>query len=290
MFNRRLSLALLVGALTTGCSDVEPPYLMAPAPLQPLASEPAPEPAPEPEPEPEPEPVTPADVAGTWYSRIEKNAVNCNAGEFIDGQTIVITQDDTEITMLASTGDMFVGTVNGDIVEWSGSYPEHGGMSDFTSATLVFSADSGAGNAAWTWSNGTESCNGTMAISAERDAAIQESDSNSRPKIADPFEFVDNVAFFKGSLGVGIDRDDYYTFTATSDAVVQAELSHFDTLSTDLDLILLDEGLVEIAISSYADRFEMIDAPVQAGVKYYIKVESRSISGPQSYNLTVDIN
>ena len=119
---------------------------------------------------------------------------------------------------------------------------------------------------------------------------------NSQPASADPFDFVDNVAFFSGSLGgsnstgTGRDKYDYYAFTPAADAVVQAELSHFDTLATNMELILFDENLVVVAISNSPDGFEMIEAQVEAGTRYYIKVETRSISSEVTYNLSVDIN
>ena len=271
---RPLSILFVAGILTAGCSDAEPPYMTLPAPMaameQPI--------------------VIPADVAGTWYSRVEKNAVNCGAGETVDAQVFVITQDETDISLLTSTGDLFAGTVNGDIVEWAGDYPERGGTSTLTSATLVFSAESGAGNAAWTWSDGTDSCNGTMAINVEKDAAVTESYANSRPDIADSIDLVDNVAFIQGSLGVGGDIDDFFKLTATNDAVVQMELSHFDTATTDLDLLLFDQSLNQIAVSSSIDSFEMLEAAVLAGQTYYVQVASRSLPGEVSYNLSIDQN
>lgn len=271
---RPLSILFVAGILTAGCSDAEPPYMTLPAPMaameQPI--------------------VIPADVAGTWYSRVEKNAVNCGAGETVDAQVFVITQDETDISLLTSTGDLFAGTVNGDIVEWAGDYPERGGTSTLTSATLVFSAESGAGNAAWTWSDGTDSCNGTMAINVNKNAANEESSSNSRPTIADQIDFVDNVAFYTGSLGVGLDRDDYFKFSVADDAVIQAELSHFDPATTDLDILLFDEGLGQIAVSNSIDSFEMIEATVLAGQTYYIKVESRTLPGEVAYILSIDVN
>jgi len=277
---RPISILFVAGVLTTGCSDVEPPYLTPPAPMaameQPI--------------------VIPADVAGTWYSRVEKNAVNCGAGETVDAQVFVITQDEADISLLTSTGDLFVGTVNGDIVEWTGDYPERGGTSTLTSSTLVFSGNTSSGNAAWTWSDGTDSCNGTMAISADKDAAMGESAMNSQPASAGPFDFVDNVAFFAGSLGgsnstgTGRDKYDYYAFTPAADAVVQVELSHFDTLATNMELLLFDENLDLVSISNNPDGFEIIEAQVEAGTRYYIKVETRSISSEVTYNLSVDIN
>jgi hypothetical protein len=246
---RPLSILFVAGILTAGCSDAEPPYMTLPAPMaameQPI--------------------VIPADVAGTWYSRVEKNAVNCGAGETVDAQVFVITQDETDISLLTSTGDLFVGTVNGDIVEWAGDYPERGGTS-------------------------------TMAISADKDAAMGESPMNSEPASAGPFDFVDNVAFFAGSLGgsnstgTGRDKYDYYAFMPAADATVQVELSHFDTLATNMELLLFDENLDLVSISNNPDGFEIIEAQVEAGTRYYIKVETRSISSEVNYNLSVDIN
>jgi len=233
--------------------------------------------------------MSPIDVSGTWYARIENNAVNCNAGEYVDAKAIVISQSGTEITMLTSTGDQFVGTVNGDIVEWNGSYPQWNGTADYTSTSMEFDAESGVGNAAWTWSDGVDSCNGTMAMTFSR-LAGGESASNSSADSADPFEFTDSVAFFQGSLGVGIDKYDYFAFTATADASLQIELSHFDTANSNLDLELRNGNDRRIVQADTLDNFEIIDAPVSAGRMYFIKVEAESIAGPDTYNLSIDFN
>lgn len=271
---RKTIITLLVPAvlMLAGCSDTERPYTILPGPVDPSLY------------------VLPEDISGTWYSRTQKNAVNCGMGESVDAQVIVIDQHVEDITMLMSSGDTYIGSVNGDILEFAGSYFERGGTANFTSATLVFSADSGAGNAAWTWTNGTDSCNGTMAIDVGKGMAIQESGSNSHPDVAMQFDFVANVAFFDGTVGHGLDRDDYFSFVAAADGSVQAELSHFDTSSSDLDLFLYDEDLNELAASLSVDSFEMVESPVVAGSTYYLKVETASISGEQPYNLSVDFN
>jgi hypothetical protein len=222
--------------------------------------------------------------------RIEQNAVNCGTGESIDAQTMVITQDGAEISILTSRQDTYVGTVAGDIVDWAGSYVERGGTANFTSATAVFSENGVDGNAAWTWSNGTDSCNGTMTVSAATDTAIAESFANSYPEIADEFVFDDGVAFFEGSIGVGKDEFDYFAFTADSDGTVQIELSHFDTTASNLDLILMDENIDEVASSRLSASFERVEATVTGGTTYYILVDSASLSGPDSYYLSVDMN
>ena len=236
-----------------------------------------------------PPPAKPMEVAGTWFSRVENNAVNCGAGQYVDAKAVVISQDLSDISMLTSSGDRFTGKVSGDIVDWTGSFPERNGMTDYTSASLVFSGDSGAGNATWTWSDGADSCNGTMAISFGR-TVTAESGSNSRPDIADQFVFVDGVAHFTGSLGEGGDVFDYFSFTAPVDGTLQVELSHFDTGTTNLDLLLLDGNLQEIARADSPDSFDMLDAPVSAGLRYYVRVEAASLVGPDTYNLSLDIN
>ena len=167
---------------------------------------------------------------------------------------------------------------------------ERGGMANFTSATAVFTENGVDGNAAWTWSNGTDSCNGTMTISAATDIALEESFANSYPEIADEFAFTDNVAFFEGSIGVGQDEFDYFAFTAESDGTIQIELSHFDTSASNLDLMLVDANLDEVASSQLSDGFERVEAAVAGGAKYYILVDSASLSGPDSYYLSVDMN
>jgi len=282
MRKSQLSILVAVVAFVAGCSDgrIPVPTLVSQSPPPPVL----------PPPPPPPPPVIPEDVSGAWFNRIEKNAVNCGQGETVDAQAMVIAQNDADITMKVSNGVEYTGTVNGDIVEWLGDYPERGGTAHFTSAKLVVSAGSGAGDAAWTWSNGTDSCNGTMAISMARDKAVPDGYANSRPDIADPVTFTDNVAYIDGSIGVGQDVFDYFKVIPDADGVLQAELSHFDTAATDLDLLLFDAALNVVASSSTPDQFEMLQAPLLGGSVYYVKVESETLSGPDRYYLSLDLN
>jgi len=245
--------------------------------------------SPPPPPLPPPPPVQAADIAGTWFSRIANNAVNCGMGEFIDAQAIVITQDDSVIALSMSTGNTFSGTVNGDIIEWTGSFEERGGTTTFTSLSITASGSSASGNAAWTWTDGIDSCNGTMEIVASRDWGMEESQRNSSPYIADNLEFTDGVAFIAGTAH-HITDEDYFSFVLAADATVQAELSHFDLQTTDLDLELLDENLVQIALSDSANGFEKVEAQLQAGVTYYIGMLPFKTPSAASYNLSIDLN
>ena len=217
------------------------------------------------------------------------NAVNCDAGEYIDAQALVITQADSDITLLTSTGNTFSGTVNGDIVEWTGSFEERAGTTTFTSLSLTVSGSSASGNADWTWTDGTDSCNGTMQITASRDWGVEETDSNSLPRLADPLEITDGVAFVTGTA-LSIRDKDYFAFVIATDVTVQAELSHFDLLTNNLDLEILDENLIQVAISNSIDGFEKAEAQFQAGDTFYIGVLPISEPSAASYILSIDVN
>ena len=219
------------------------------------------------------------------------NAVNCDVGEFIDAQALAITQDDSAITLLTSTGNTFSGTVNGDIVEWTGSFEERGGTTTFTSLSVTVSGSSASGNADWTWTDGTDSCNGTMEITASRDWSVEETQRNSFPRIADPVEITDGVAFVTGAGLIQLIPDnDYFSFVIATDATVQAELSHFDLLTNNFDLEILDENLNQVALSNSIDGFEKAEAQFQAGDTLYIGVLPISEPSAASYILSIDVN
>ena len=274
----RLVLVSLVLVLPMfGCSSDSAP--------QPVLSE---RPPADPPPPPPPPPAA-DDVSGNWFVRVANNAVNCGLGEIVDASALVITQDANDITVLTSTGNSFTGTVAGDLVEWAGEFDERGGTTTFTSLSVTVAGDTGNGNAAWTWTDGTDSCNGTMDITVAKDWGVADGDRNSGPALADPFAFTDNVAFFAGTV-VSADDLDYFAFTLAADATVQIELSHFDPAINDLDLTILNENFDIVAVSDSVDSFEIIEVDVLAGVTYTIGMTPITVDGVVSYNLSVDMN
>ena len=60
--------------------------------------------------------------------------------------------------------------------------------------------------------------------------------------------------------------------------------------TSNLDLEILNEELVQIALSDSVDGFELVEAQLQAGATYYIGVLPISISANASYTLSVDVN
>ena len=111
-----------------------------------------------------------ADTSGTW-TITEDGASNCT-GEttYHDEYTITIIQSGNNLTVTTPAGT-FYGTIDGDHVGWTGSYPEDGGTTTITAMQLTVSADGSSlsGTATWTWSDGVFSCSGTtQAINGTR--------------------------------------------------------------------------------------------------------------------------
>ena len=215
--------------------------------------------------------------------------VNCGLGEIVDAQAVVITQDGNDIELLTSTGDTLVGTIFGDLIDWTGDIDERGGTTTFTSANLTVSGDFASGNAAWTWTDGTDSCNGTMDITVQRNIAELDLLSNSFPNIAQQLAIINNVGFVTGTLNIADDGRDYFGFTLAADATVQAELAHFDTQASDLWLEIIDANENQIVVSDSADSFEVVVAQLPAG-SYFVGVHANTTTGVQPYNLSVDVN
>jgi hypothetical protein len=128
-----------------------------------------------------------------------------------------------------------------------------------------------------------------MAITASRDWSVEETLRNSNPRIADLLEITDGVAFVTGAALTITDKD-YFSFALTTDATIQAELSHFDLLASNFDLEILDENENQVAVSNSIDGFEKVEAQFQAGDTFYIVV--LPISGPSEapYTLSIDVN
>ncbi len=84
--------------------------------------------------------------------------------------------------------------------------------------------------------------------------------------------------------------NDYFTFVIATDATVQVELSHFDLLTENLDLEILDEDLNQVTLSNSNDGFEKAEAQFQAGDILYIGVLPISDAGAAAYILSIDVN
>lgn len=106
----------------------------------------------------------PVDVAGEWEMTSTVVSDNCD-GRMSQTFRMTITQDGNALT--AETPELtFSGTICGNQIQMSGSFPEDDGTVT-VNATLDVSAegDSMQGSDTWTWTDGSESCSGSDSLS-----------------------------------------------------------------------------------------------------------------------------
>ncbi|RLA96946.1 MAG: hypothetical protein DRG83_16685 [Deltaproteobacteria bacterium] len=109
-----------------------------------------------------------SNVAGTWYVDAYVDATNCGEGIYYDTGVYYVTQNGCNISVEAEEGT-FYGTVTGNTMTWTGSYPSEGGTVTST-ITLVATGDYLTGSESWTWSGFGERCSGTSDIEGWRES------------------------------------------------------------------------------------------------------------------------
>ena len=118
--------------------------------------------------------VTPiGDVSGSWSVDETTATTNCQ-GE-VPGTTTTNTYalnlTGSTITLI-SNGNTYSGTMDGNRITGSASYPEDGGTTTASVDSIVAdSCDSFTGTTTWSWTDGVESCNGTTSLTGTRNPA-----------------------------------------------------------------------------------------------------------------------
>jgi hypothetical protein len=109
----------------------------------------------------------PVDVAGYWETTSTVVSDNCD-GRVSQTFVMTIMQEDNTVTVELPDAT-FSGTVSGNRIQMTGSFPEDDGTVT-VNATLVVSADGSSmqGSDDWTWTDGFESCSGSDSLSATR--------------------------------------------------------------------------------------------------------------------------
>mgnify|MGYP001481666773 CR=1 FL=1 len=110
------------------------------------------------------------DLSGFW-SVVETTGAN-DCGDEVGvpfNYFAEITQDGNDLDIYISP-DMFSGTLDGNVISWTGSYFEDGGTTTITSMSLIVdeSGDSFSGNYNWVWTLDSFSCSGVCSIAASR--------------------------------------------------------------------------------------------------------------------------
>jgi hypothetical protein len=109
------------------------------------------------------------DASGTWNMTEVVNATDCGEDTYTENITYTVTQNGCNITVVPSSDSSlsFSGSVDNDQVSWTGSWPEDGGTTTAT-IDITINGDSASGSATWSWTDGSDSCDGTTQISGTR--------------------------------------------------------------------------------------------------------------------------
>lgn len=117
------------------------------------------------------------DLTGTWFiSEIitSANSVCSDTVGNTDSYTVTVVQNGNELTVVLGddaelpSGTTFTGTISGNQINWSGSYPTAGGTTTVNNTDITANDSTMSGTANWSWSDGTDSCQGTTSVSGTR--------------------------------------------------------------------------------------------------------------------------
>ncbi len=112
-------------------------------------------------------------LTGTWdISELitEASGVCSDSVGNTSSYTLNVVQDGNELTITVgndapeNAGAVFTGTVSGDHINWSGSYPTSGGTTEVTSTDITATNTEFSGTANWKWSDGYDSCSGKTQV------------------------------------------------------------------------------------------------------------------------------
>lgn len=86
--------------------------------------------------------------------------------------TASVVQSGSDATVTITSGDnvgaVFHGTISGDKIDWSGSYPTAGGTTTVTGSDVTATNTTLSGTATWEWSDGVDSCSGATNVSGAK--------------------------------------------------------------------------------------------------------------------------
>lgn len=106
-------------------------------------------------------------MSGTWAVTDTVHAEDCGEGTYVESYHLTVEQDGNNLIVKDTSGNEFRGTISGNTLVWSGSYPEDGGTTT-SSINATISGNSITGTSRWSWADGVDSCSGTSEFHAAK--------------------------------------------------------------------------------------------------------------------------
>jgi hypothetical protein len=108
------------------------------------------------------------DVSGSWHLTEDVNPSLCGDAPYTQEIILPVTQNGCELKVNPLVG-LFDGTVNGNGIKYSGSFPDSGGTGE-TTVNLTITDNELTGSASWSWTDGlgTFTCPGINQYTGEK--------------------------------------------------------------------------------------------------------------------------
>jgi hypothetical protein len=232
------------------------------------------------------------DVSGNWRINDTSTSTNSACNE-VTQSTLTFSQSGNTGTVTDQFGNVFTGTISGNTISWSGSYPDAPGTTTINSlsGTIAPSCNSLNGTSTWSYVETGFSCSGTSVFTGTRinpigcgtgggGGTIPEVEPNDLPSEA---QIITLPVTITGSMS-NIDTDGF-EFTLTGAQTITATLTGGTT--TDMDLFLFNAvGPVIIDASTGFDSNESITSPLGAG-SFQVVILPFDVPTTTSYTLTI---
>ena len=209
------------------------------------------------------------DLTGDWAVIDNVNATACGDGTYTDNYTLGVTQSGSSVTVTSLNAGTHTGTLSGNLLTWSGSYPDGSGTTQ-SSVSLTINDDCNAlsGTANWTWSDSSMTCSGTSQVSASRLYPVGCGISTATVPTA--------PASLNAAATSSASIDLSWTDTSSDETGFRIERSTSSTTG------FTEVGTVAVDVTSYTDSFGL-----SASTAYYYRVLATNSAGDSTPSTVV---
>ncbi len=248
-------------------------------------------------------PATPiGDITGSWLVTSTADATACGEGTYVMDYTLDVTSQSGSEISYTSKGNKkgknfsnnFTGTLSGNKLTSSGSYPEDGGTTTgSTTLTIGSTCSYFSGTGTWSWTDGTSSCSGTSKLSGIRNNStgcgnINASYDNDSINVANIVANIVKAGVpMKGTIVTSTSPKDTdtYKFTVLVEAPYKFLIA-YDKTSDTLDIGFFNSSGKPLNNSTLGFR----TSPLFVGEVFYIQIKPvTTTSANIPYTLTADI-
>lgn len=207
------------------------------------------------------------DVSGTWSTVETVDGTACGDGTYGQTDAYVATQSGASLSVVpSSSGLTYTGTVAGNVISWTGSYPDNGGTTTITSLNLSvdeLTENTFTGTANWSWTDGNTSCSGTTQIDGLR--------------VAGPSSSTTTLTLGTPSAGTisSATQEDWFVFNATNGASYTIVLNGGDGSTADMDMYVYEGDQTSLLDwATTASSIEELTVTASATGPIYVKIKS----------------